>query len=142
MPYTTQNVGSAPFKDLNVTPFIDVLLVLIIMLIMTIPIMTHSVEVDLPSPDGGRPSNPTMNVVGITANDQLLWNGKAIDQDTLKSSIARSLTMPEEPLLRFSPDPSASYDTSAKTIALIKDSGSKKFAFDGLHKHREFDRAR
>jgi biopolymer transport protein ExbD len=80
--------------------------------------------------------------VGISANDGLSWNGRAIDEDTLKSSIARSLTMPDEPLLRFSPDPSASYDKSAKTIALIKDSGSKKFAFDGLHEHRKFDRAR
>ena len=105
MPYTPAHTHAAPFKDLNVTPFIDVLLVLIIMLIMTIPILTNVTEVELPSPVGGKESNPTINVVSLTARDQILWNGEPVDPGTLQSSIARARTMPVEPVLRFAPTP-------------------------------------
>lgn len=142
MPYTTAPSHDGPMKDLNITPFIDVLLVLLVLLIMTVPIMTNVTEVELPNGDGGLEPDPVINVVGLTAGDQMLWNGQPVDKPTLESSIARALALPTEPVLRFSPDPAASYNASAKTILVIKDSGSKKFAFDRLHEHRTFARAR
>lgn len=142
MPHKPVHTDAAVFKDLNVTPFIDVLLVLLIMLIMTIPVLTHVTNIDLPSPVGGKEPNPTINVVGLTAQDRLLWNGEPVDRGTLQSSIVRARALPTEPVLRFSPDPMASYDASAKTIALIKDTGAKKFAFDRLYEHKSFGRTR
>ena len=128
--------------EMNVTPFIDVLLVLLIMLIMAVPIKVHETSVDLPTdrPCTTCPINPDTNTVFITANDELLWNGVAVTSDQLRAQVEQASAMETEPLLRFEPAPLASYDTSARTIALIKESGAKSFAFVGNAQHREFGR--
>nr|WP_298897993.1 biopolymer transporter ExbD [uncultured Altererythrobacter sp.] len=128
-----------PMSEMNVTPFIDVLLVLIIMLIMVVPIATHKTEVDLPSgPCADCSSNLIENLVTIDAQDQLYWNGRPMTRDELGANIEYASALEERPLLRFEPDGLASYDLSAKTIALIKDSGAESFAFVGNEKHRMF----
>ncbi len=130
-----------PMGEMNVTPFIDVLLVLIIMLIMVVPIATHTTDVDLPGP----PTHlieVTENTVFIDGQDQLFWNGKEVTSDQLTAQVYHAAQLPAEPLLRFEPAPLASYDKSAKTIALIKDAGATKFAFVGNEKYREFSAAR
>jgi len=119
-----------PMGEMNTTPLIDVLLVLIIMIIITIPMATHSLEV------------PLATGKGKFAEDQLLWNGQPLSQQELINQLVTATSQAEEPLLRFEPDALASYDRSAKTIALIKDAGVTKFAFVGNHKYRDFDAAR
>ena len=128
-----------PMGDMNVTPFIDVLLVLIIMLIMVVPIATHNTEVDLPGPGLKGSANPISNTVYIDSSDRLFWNGEAVTRDQLRANIAAANSMEDEPVLRFEPAALASYDRSAKTIALIKDAGAKKFAFIGNEKYSAFD---
>ena len=128
-----------PMGEMNVTPFIDVLLVLLVMLIMIVPVATHTVEVDLPSgPEGS--ADPVSNTVYINAQDQLLWNGIAVSREQLRANLKVANSLEEKPLLRFEPHALASYDRSAKTIALIKDSGAEHFAFIGNHRHKDFDR--
>jgi len=137
--YALPNGKSRPIGEMNVTPFIDVLLVLIIMLIMVVPIATHTTEVDLP----GKPTeliNVAENTVFIDAQDKLFWNGNPISREDLRAQVFHAVQLPEEPLLRFEPTALASYDTSAKTIALIKDTGAEKFAFIGNAQHRDFER--
>ena len=130
--------------EMNVTPFIDVLLVLLIMLIMAVPIKLHVTEVDLPS-DRPCPTpaecdlSTVENTVAITASDQLLWNGNPVTRQELGDRVAAASVMEEQPLLRFEPAALASYDTSARTITLIKDSGATRFAFVGNHKYRDWD---
>ena len=127
--------------EMNVTPFIDVLLVLLIMLIMAVPIRVHETSVDLPTePCRTCPMNPDTNTVFITANDELLWNGVPVTPDQLRAQVERATALDTEPLLRFEPHANAGYDTSARTIALIKESGAKGFAFVGNARHREFGR--
>lgn len=128
--------------EMNVTPFIDVLLVLLIMLIMAVPIKVHQTTVDLP---GEKPIDPIYeilpeNTVNITAADQLLWNGSPVTREELSAQVAAASALETEPLLRFEPDALASYNESAHTITLIKDAGAKRFAFIGNHKYREFGR--
>ncbi|MEM8725068.1 MAG: biopolymer transporter ExbD [Pseudomonadota bacterium] len=136
--------GFAPKKsramgDMNVTPFIDVLLVLLIMLILAIPVQTHQTTVDLP---GEPPEVPyaiaDQNTVFITANDELLWNGAPVTPEELRLQVAAASAMEEQPLLRFEPAAMASYDTSARTIALIKEEGAQTFAFVGNAQHKDF----
>ncbi|QUL39491.1 biopolymer transporter ExbD [Erythrobacter sp. JK5] len=126
---------------MNVTPFIDVLLVLLIMLIMAIPIRVHETSVDLPS---ARCTtcvlDPEQNTVFITAQDDILWNGTSVTREQLRAQVAAASTMAEQPLLRFEPDALASYDLSARTIALIREEGAASFAFVGNARHREFGR--
>ena len=129
-----------PMGQMNVTPFIDVLLVLLIMLIMTIPIATHTTDIDLPAPCPQCTSNADRNTVTIDGADQLFWNGALVSREELKAQVGNVARLPEEPLLEFKPSALASYDTSAKTIALIKDAGATKFAFIGNAEHRGFER--
>lgn len=137
----THNVMSPrPMSEMNVTPFIDVLLVLIIMLIMVVPIATHTTEVDLPAPCPTCTSNPDRNTVTIDKADRLFWNGAQVSRGELRAQVGNAARLPEEPLLEFKPSALASYDTSAKTIALIKDAGATKFAFIGNAEHRSFGR--
>ena len=127
--------------EMNVTPFIDVLLVLLIMLMLAIPIQTNTTEVDLPIGDCvDCTASSKINIVHIDASDQLFWNGEAVDRDRLRASLELASAMPEEPELRFDPDAYASYDQSSRTIALIKDSGATKFAFVGNERYKDFMR--
>ncbi|WP_247713358.1 ExbD/TolR family protein [Qipengyuania polymorpha] len=128
------------FSDMNVTPFIDVLLVLLIMFIMVIPMATHALLIPLPT-DTPSLEIRAENTVGIDAADRLYWNGQQVDRQILLNQLAGAATMTPEPLVRFQPDAKASYQTSARTIALIKDAGVEKFAFIGNHHHREFGRS-
>ena len=131
---------SRAMGNMNVTPFIDVLLVLLIMLIMAVPIKVHETTIDLP----GEPITPPLaileqNTVGITAQDQLLWNGDRVTREQLRVQVAAASARPDEPLLRFEPDALASYDASARAIVLIKEAGATRFAFVGNHRYAAFD---
>jgi len=127
---------------MNTTPLIDVMLVLLIMFIITIPVATHSVDVDLPAPsDIPIPENqvdPIINKIVLTQMDVILWNGDRIDQNELVRNLQETLAFDVEPELQFEPEPRASYDLSAKVLNIIKGSGVTKFGFVGNEKYREF----
>ncbi len=128
-----------PMGEMNVTPFIDVLLVLLIMLILAIPAPVHVTPVDLPS-ERPRPELPvlTENTIRIDAADRLLWNGTAVSPEALRAQVAAASALEQPALLRFAPDADAGYDTTARTIALIKEEGAESFAFVGNHQYRNF----
>lgn len=129
-----------PLMDMNMTPLIDVLLVLLIMFIITIPVATHSVDIDLPQPNNNPPPlvEPTKNKLVLTPDDQILWNGAPIDQGQLIAALQQSTQMNPEPELQFEPESQASYDLSAKVLQTIKTSGVTKFGFVGNDKYRDF----
>ncbi len=132
---------SKAMGEMNVTPFIDVLLVLLVMIILAVPIKPHVTQIDLPTtkPIDARFEVLDENTVFITETDQLLWNGNPVTRAELSAQVAEASAREDEPLLRFEPAALASYDASARTITDIKDAGATKFAFTGNHKYAGLD---
>ncbi len=134
----------SPMMEMNTTPLIDVMLVLLIMFIITIPVATHSVSIDLPNPNQPPPQTiikPDKNEVQITAGGILLWNGVALNNAQFVSALQSTLLKTPQPELRFQPDGQAPYDVSAKALNIIKASGVTAFGFVGNEQFYQFDRA-
>ena len=131
-----------PMMEMNTTPLIDVMLVLLIMFIITIPVATHAINIDLPAPDPNPPPldqvDPVINKIVLTPTNQILWNGAAINLGELTRNLQETLDFPVEPELQFEPEAQASYELSAQVLNIIKGSGVTKFGFVGNEKYRSF----
>ena len=133
-----------PMMEMNTTPLIDVMLVLLIMFIITIPPATHSVNIDLPNPSAPPPDvvvKRDKNKLVITADNQILWNGTVLDGGQLLSTFESTMSIKPEPELQFQPDPQAPYDTAAQVLNIIKESGVTAFGFVGNEQFSEFGKA-
>jgi biopolymer transport protein ExbD len=127
----------SPMMDMNTTPLIDVMLVLLIMFIITIPVQTHAVKIDLPTPIDN-PQNvvePDKNKIFITSSDAILWNGTPIDLAQLDVYLQQTKTLPVEPELQIEPEPYARYITVDRVIAVVKRSGVGKIGFVGNERY-------
>ncbi|MES2054865.1 MAG: biopolymer transporter ExbD, partial [Pseudomonadota bacterium] len=123
----------------NTTPLIDVMLVLLIMFIITIPIQTHAVKVDLPVNDPNQvnqPIDPEKNKVTIDPAGVVSWNGTAVDTVTLQQYLETTKTISPEPELHFQPDPQARYAKVDEVLAVVKRSGVSKLGFIGNEQYR------
>ena len=132
-----------PMMEMNTTPLIDVMLVLLIMFIITIPIQTHAVKVDLPVDDPNQKNNPPpilpdINKVAITPQGVILWNATPIDMLTLRQYLDRTRDMDPEPELHFQPDPQARYDTVDRVLSIIRKSEVTKMGFVGNEQYANF----
>ena len=129
-----------PMMEMNMTPLIDVLLVLLIVFIMSIPVATHAVNIDLPvaAPPTDEIIDPVRNKIVLTPSNEILWNGEAITPNQLVGNLQRTLAFSVEPELQFEPEANASYALSAKVVNIIKMSGVTKFGFVGNEKYRIF----
>ena len=127
-----------PMMDMNMTPLIDVLLVLLIMFIITIPIQTHAVKVDLPQNQNTPPPpvEPTKNTVSIDPAGGIAWNGAPVNEVLLRQYLDTSAAMTPEPELHFQPDPQARYEVVDKVLAVIKRSAVTKLGFIGNEQYR------
>lgn len=135
----------SPMMEMNTTPLIDVMLVLLIMFIITVPVATHSVDIDLPVPNNEPPPpnliKPTVNKVVLTRDGQILWNGVPQTGPQLVTDLKATLALTPEPELQFQPEPDASYSISAQVLNIIKASKVTKFGFVGNEQYSEFNKA-
>ncbi|TIX49244.1 ExbD/TolR family protein [Alteraurantiacibacter aquimixticola] len=131
-----------PMMEMNTTPLIDVMLVLLIMFIITIPVATHAINIDLPQPSNEPPPpdmiDPIVNKIVLTPGGQILWNATPINQGELTRNLQETLAFEIEPELQFEPEAQASYELSARVLNIIKNSGVTKFGFVGNEKYRSF----
>ena len=134
MQTTGDNTAAEPMIDINTTPLIDVMLVLLIMLIITIPIQTHAVKLDLPVQQLNPPPqiiDPVKNVVGINANGQILWNGTPVSQPQLRAYLDSTQQMNPIPELHLQPDATARYELVDEVLAITKKAHVQKMGFVG-----------
>ena|SRR3954454_2713890 len=134
MQTTSDNTSGEPMLDVNVTPLIDVMLVLLIMFIITIPVQTHAVKLDLPvntDQNNPPPIDPVKNVLSINAQDQVLWNGGPVSMDQLRSYLDTTQQMNPIPELHLQPDATARYEIVDQVLAITKKAHVQKMGFVG-----------
>ncbi len=134
----------SPMMDMNTTPLIDVMLVLLIMFIITIPVATHSVSVNLPVSTPPPPTtevHPDKNKLVLTSQNIILWNGTPVTYGNLVALLKATKAMPVEPELQFQPEAYANYEVANQIIKIISDSKSTKFGFVGNENYATFTKA-
>ena len=141
MQTSSDNESGEPMLDMNVTPLIDVMLVLLIMFIITIPIQTPAVKLDLPQNnpnDAPPPIDPIKNKVVITAGGQILWNGEAVQQEQLRQYLELSQQINPIPELHLQPEPDARYELVDEVLAITKRAHVEKMGFVGNEAYMKF----
>lgn len=133
------NVGSGDgsgepevMVDMNTTPLIDVMLVLLIMLIITIPVQLHSVKLDMPT--GTPPASnkePVVHRIDIDFDETILIDGVIVDRPTLEAKLSEYAAMPEQPDVHLRPNKLAPYRTVAAVMASAQRLGVTKIGMVG-----------
>jgi biopolymer transport protein ExbD len=121
-----------PMMDINMTPLIDVMLVLLIMFIITIPVMTHAVKLDMPRASNA-PSNAQPIVINleIDFDGTVLWNGTPVEIEALEGYFRREASLDPQPELHLRPSKRARYDVVARVLASAQRNGMRKIGFVG-----------
>ncbi len=131
---TTDNTEGEPMMDMNVVPLIDVLLVLLIMFIITIPVQSHAVKLDLPvnQPNNQPPPvDPVKNLLVITQASTVTWNGAPVTLTQLRQYLDISQQMNPIPELHLQPEPEAPYGLVDEVLAVTKRAHVEKMGFVG-----------
>jgi biopolymer transport protein ExbD len=123
------NEGSS-YSDINMTPLIDVMLVLLIIFIITIPVMTHAVKIDNPLPNSNPPPIPPEVInLQIDFDGMLLWNTTAVDRATMQRHITSEAMKTPQPEVHITVDKFAKYEIVAQTLADLQHRGLQKLGF-------------
>jgi biopolymer transport protein ExbD len=117
--------------DINTTPLIDVMLVLLIMLILTLPIMTHAVKLDMPNANNPPPPEQRPEVIDleIDFDGTIVWNGTVVQLAQLSSFFHTEAEKTPQPEIHLRPDPHVRYDTVAKVLATAQRNHMVKIGF-------------
>jgi biopolymer transport protein ExbD len=128
-----------PMIEMNMTPLIDVMLVLLTLLIITLPIQTHAVKLDMPQTTQNKPQmfKPEIVNLGVDFDGTILWNGSPIDRATLDSYFQDAATKEPQPEIHLNPNKLAKYDVVAKVLADAQRLGVKKIGFTGLDQYMQ-----
>ncbi|MEN3113271.1 ExbD/TolR family protein [Uliginosibacterium paludis] len=119
--------------EMNTTPLIDVMLVLLIMLIITIPIQTHAVKLDMPvNTPNENPVKPVIVQIDVTPQDQILWNGEPVaSAEDLEARLTTAAAQTPQPELHIRPNKDATYAPVAKVLANSQRLGLTKLGIVG-----------
>jgi biopolymer transport protein ExbD len=123
-----------PMVELNTTPLIDVLLVLLVMFIITIPIQSHAVKLDLPINQPNQappPVDPVKNLLVVTRGGAVTWNGAQVSLTQLRQYLDISQQMNPIPELHLQPEPDAPYGMVDEVLAVTKRAHVEKMGFVG-----------
>lgn len=137
----TNPESSEPMMDINTTPLIDVMLVLLIMFIITIPVQTHAVKLDLPVDSQNNnppPIDPVKNKIVIMPDDVVTWNGAPVNDVQLRQYLDITTTMRPTPELHLQPHPEARYNRVDEVLAITKRANVQSMGFVGNEAYATF----
>ena len=141
MAMSTGAAEGEPMMDINTTPLVDVMLVLLIMFIITIPIQSHAVKLDLPvdsQQNTPPPIDPVKNKIVVQPDRSILWNGEPVDEVRLRQYLDITTTMNPTPELHLQPHPEAPYETVDQVLAVTKRANIEKMGFVGNEAYGNF----
>jgi biopolymer transport protein ExbD len=133
------NEGGDPevMVDMNTTPLIDVMLVLLIMLIITIPVQTHAVVLEMPAGNPPPPTPPVVVNIDVDFDGTLIWNGETVDRPGLDARLATAATEPVQPEIHLKPNKLVTYKYVAGVMASVQHHGLTKLAVVGSEEPAE-----
>lgn len=132
MSFGTMDDGDSDdvMNEINMTPLVDVMLVLLIIFIITVPVMKHSVNVDLPrATNQPEDTKPATVQLGITADGKYSWNGQEIGDEQLETNLQTEAVKEPQPDLHIRGDKEVRYERVAQAMAAAQRAGVKKIGF-------------
>ena len=130
MAFGTQDEPDEVMNEINMTPLVDVMLVLLIIFIITVPVMKHAVNIDLPratsEPEQPKPQNILFS---ITADGSYYWNEDKIDDSALPTRLAAEAAKDPQPELHIRGDKAVRYERVAKAMSEAREAGVRKIGF-------------
>ncbi|ADU36263.1 biopolymer transport protein ExbD [Variovorax boronicumulans] len=130
MAFGTQDEPDEVMNEINMTPLVDVMLVLLIIFIITVPVMKHAVNIDLPrassEPEQPKPQNILFSV---TADGSYYWNEQKIDDSELPNRLAAEAAKEPQPELHIRGDKAVRYERVAKAMSEAREAGVRKIGF-------------
>ena len=132
MSFGTMDDGDSDdvMNEINMTPLVDVMLVLLIIFIITVPVMKHSVNVDLPrATNQPEDTKPATVQLGITADGKYSWNGQEIGDEQLETNLQTEAAKEPQPDLHIRGDKEVRYERVAQAMAAAQRAGVRKIGF-------------
>lgn len=131
-----QESGSAPVSEINMVPLIDVMLVLLIVFMITAPLLTHAVKIDLPTA-ASQASNekPETVTLAVDAAGAMYWNDQKIADSELDARLAAAAAQPVQPELHLRADRETRYQKLAEIMSAARSAGIQKMGFVTVPAH-------
>jgi biopolymer transport protein ExbD len=127
---TLDDDDDAVMSEINMTPLVDVMLVLLIIFIITIPVINHAVKIDLPRASNQANDTKPQNInVSIDADGKVYWNQAEVDETTLQTNIAEAAKHEPQPELHLRADREVRYERVAQVMAAAQQGGLGKIGF-------------
>jgi biopolymer transport protein ExbD/biopolymer transport protein TolR len=125
-----RSTGPQPMSDINMTPLIDVMLVLLVIFMITAPLMTSALRLDLPRAEGAQPSDAPQSIeLAIDAQGQLFVAGEPVDDGTLRARVADAARLNPATEVQLRADRSVPYGRVAELIGLVQKGGLSRVGF-------------
>jgi biopolymer transport protein ExbD len=125
-----QNGSARPVAEINMVPLIDVMLVLLIIFMITAPLMTHAVKIDLPKADSIAQTQEIKHIdLAIDAEGQFFWNGAAVSRDQLRQHLQQVAAEMPQPELHVRADQNVPYRAVAEALADAAKAGVSRIGF-------------
>jgi len=125
--------GNAPMGDINVTPLVDVMLVLLIIFMVTAPMLSYEIQIDLPQASNKVPDDPKEppKPIRLRIDDQgqLYWDNSPLPKAALEPSLKVEATRDPQPTLEIETSPEAQYEVLAEVLATAKNANMIKIGF-------------